>query len=408
METAFLELYLIPLRCGCPGFALTLSRRIPRLTGLSTLLVRVLTIGATHSSPESPAERRVTSQVRHAEGQVSERALHFLKALVERYIKDGQPVGSRTLAKDAGLDLSPATVRNVMADLEDLGLVLSPHTSAGRVPTSAGYRLFVDSLLTMRPPSLEDIRSLRERFSGKGDEKTLVETTSQLLSHITSLAGVVMLPRHERNAFRQIELLPLSGARVLAILVTSEGEVHNRIIITERTFTASQLQEASNFLNEMFTGQDIKEVRKRLLEDLKRTHENMDALMMRAVTLAHQVVEAAESPDDCYIAGQTNLMGFGELANMERLKRLFDVFNQKQEILHILDRCMLADGVQIFIGEESGYSLLDDCSVVTTSYRVDDQVVGVLGVIGPTRMDYQRVIPIVDVTARLLAAALRQ
>jgi heat-inducible transcriptional repressor len=350
----------------------------------------------------------VATPARQGETQISERALHFLKALVERYIKDGQPVGSRTLAKDSGLDLSPATIRNVMADLEDLGLVISPHTSAGRVPTVAGYRVFVDSLLTVHPPSEDDLESLRMRFPGRGDPRLLVETTSKLLSGVTRLAGVVMLPRHERNAFRQIELLPLSGNRVLAILVTCEGEVHNRVITTERAFTPSELEEAANFLNRMFTGQDIKEVRKRLLEDLKRTHANMDALMLRAVSLAHEVVAAAEQPDDYVIAGQTNLMEFGELASMERLKQLFDVFNRKREMLHILDRCIEADGVQIFIGDESGYGLLDDMSVVTQAYRVEGQVVGVLGVIGPTRMDYQRVIPIVDVTARLLAAALRQ
>jgi heat-inducible transcriptional repressor len=350
----------------------------------------------------------VANPIRHGETQVSERALHFLKALVERYIKDGQPVGSRTLAKDTGLELSPATIRNVMADLEDLGLLISPHTSAGRVPTVAGYRLFVDSLLTVHPPSEDDLESLRARFAWGGDPKSLVESTSRLLSGITHLAGVVMMPRHERNAFRQIELLPLSGARVLAILVTCEGEVHNRVITTERSFTPSELEETANYLNRMFTGQDIAEVRKRLLEDLKCTHANMDALMMRAVTLAHEVVEAAEQPDDYVIAGQTNLMEFGELASLERIRQLFDAFNQKREMLYILDRCIEADGVQIFIGDESGYGLLDDMSVVTRAYRVEGQVVGVLGVIGPTRMDYQRVIPIVDVTARLLAAALRQ
>ncbi len=334
--------------------------------------------------------------------------MHFLKVLVERYIKDGQPVGSRTLSKDTELDLSPATIRNVMADLEDLGLVVSPHTSAGRVPTVAGYRVFVDSLLTVHQPTAAEIETLRARFGGATDAKLLVESTSRLLSGVTHLAGVVMLPRHERHAFRQIELLLLTGARVLAILITSEGEVHNRIITTARSFTPSQLEEASNYLNRVFTGQDIKDVRKRILEDLKDTHQNMDALMMRAVTLAQEVVEAAERTDDCFIAGQTNLMEFGELSSMERLKQLFDAFNQKREILHILDRCIEASGVQIFIGDESGYNLLDDCSLVTTAYRVDDQVVGVLGVIGPTRMDYQRVIPIVDVTARLLAAALRQ
>ncbi|WP_295433947.1 heat-inducible transcriptional repressor HrcA [uncultured Thiodictyon sp.] len=350
----------------------------------------------------------MASQAKQVETQVSERAMHFLKVLVERYIKDGQPVGSRTLSKETGLDLSPATIRNVMADLEDLGLVVSPHTSAGRVPTVAGYRVFVDSLLTVHQPTAAEIQTLRARFGGATDAKSLVESTSRLLSGVTQLAGVVMLPRHERHAFRQIELLPLTGARVLAILITSEGEVHNRIITTARNFTPAQLEEASNYLNRVFIGQDIKDVRKRILEDLKDTHQNMDALMMRAVTLAQEVVEAAERTDDCFIAGQTNLMEFGELSSMERLKQLFDAFNQKREILHILDRCIEAHGVQIFIGDESGYDLLDDCSLVTTAYRVDDQVVGVLGVIGPTRMDYQRVIPIVDVTARLLAAALRQ
>ncbi len=334
--------------------------------------------------------------------------MHFLKVLVERYIRDGQPVGSRTLSKDAGLDLSPATIRNVMADLEDLGLVVSPHTSAGRVPTVAGYRLFVDALLTVHQPSPADIETLKSQIGATSDAKSLVESTSRLLSGVTHLAGVVMLPRHERQAFRQIELVPLAGARVLAVLITSEGEVHNRIITPERTFTASELQEASNYLNSAFTGQDLKDVRKRLLGELRDTHLDMDALMRRAVTLAHEVVEAADSTDDCVIAGQTNLMEFGELASMDRLKQLFDAFNQKREILHLLDRCIEANGVQIFIGNESGYGLLDDCSLVTRAYRVDEQVVGVLGVIGPTRMDYQRVIPIVDVTARLLAAALRQ
>ena len=351
---------------------------------------------------------KLVNDTRHSDTQISERALHFLKALVERYIREGQPVGSRTLAKDTGLELSPATVRNVMADLEDLGLVVSPHTSAGRVPTVAGYRMFVDSLLTVRPPSEDDIASLRTRFDVCMDPKSLVETASNLLSGITHLAGVVMMPRHERNAFRQIELLPLSDSRVLAILVTSEGDVHNRVVATERHFTAAQLEQASNYLNQMFTGQDIRDVRQRLLDDLKRTHAHMDQMMLRALAIAEGVVESAESKNDCFIAGQTNLMEFGELASTDRLKQLFDAFNQKREILHILDRCIVADGVQIFIGQESGYALLDDCSLVTTTYRVEDQVIGVLGVIGPTRMDYQRVIPIVDVTARLLSAALRQ
>ncbi|MBK1641189.1 heat-inducible transcriptional repressor HrcA [Chromatium okenii] len=350
----------------------------------------------------------LTIESSRSEPAVSERAQHFLKVLVERYIRDGQPVGSRTLAKDTGLELSPATVRNVMADLEEMGLVASPHTSSGRVPTAAGYRLFVNSLLTCREPSADDIAALRNRFDAQVDAKSLIETASNLLSGVTHLAGVVMMPRHDRNVFRQIELLPLSETRVLVILVTSEGEVHNRVIGTDRVFTPSQLEQAANYLNQMFIGQDIGAVRRRLLDELKHAHADMDQHMIRAAALAQEVVAAAEQRDDCFIAGQTNLMEFGELASTERIKQLFDAFHQKQEILHILDRCIAANGVQIFIGKESGYALLDDCSLVTTSYRVDERVVGVLGVIGPTRMDYQRVIPIVDVTARLLAAALRQ
>lgn len=340
-------------------------------------------------------------------GQPNERALHFLKALIERHIRDGQPVGSRTLAKDTGLDLSPATVRNVMADLEEMGLVSSPHTSAGRVPTALGYRLFVDSLLTITPMRADELATLRAGFTPEADVKTLLQTASRLLSGVTHLAGVVMVPRHERDQFRQIDFLPLSGTRVLAILVTSDGEVHNRIIHTDQALSPAQLQQAGNLLTELFTGQDLREVRRRLMEDLKRTHRRLDALMMQALQMAQRVVEAAEHKDDLMIAGQTNLMEFEELASMERLKVLFEAFTEKRQILDLLDRCIEAEGVQIFIGDESGYALLDDCSLVTTTYRVEDQVLGVLGVIGPTRMDYQRVIPVVDVTARLLAAALR-
>lgn len=350
----------------------------------------------------------MTTSTASGEKQVSERAQHFLRALIERYIRDGQPVGSRTLSKDTGLDLSPATVRNVMADLEEMGLVSSPHTSAGRIPTVSGYRLFIDSLLTVKPLEEQEVDAMRRQMEELADGSRLIECTSQILSGVTHLAGVVLLPRHERNGFRQIEFLPLSGHRVLGILITSEGEVHNRIINTERGYSPAQLEQAANYLNAMFTGQDMQDVRRRLLADLKTTHEHMDQVMMRAVEMAQRVVSAAESTDDCFIAGQTNLMEFNELANMERLKQLFDAFTEKNEILHLLDRCIAADGVQIFVGEESGYRLLDDCSLVTAPYRIEDQVIGVLGVIGPTRMDYQRVIPTVDVTARLLSAALKQ
>jgi heat-inducible transcriptional repressor len=340
--------------------------------------------------------------------QVSERALHFLKALIERYIREGQPVGSRTLAKDTGLDLSPATVRNVMADLEEMGFVSSPHTSAGRVPTVSGYRLFLDSLLTVRPLEEREVDEMRRRFERLDEPSALIESASRVLSGVTRLAGVVMLPRRERNAFRQIEFLPLSGDRVLAILVTGDGEVHNRIVHTEVRYSPSQLEQAGNILNELFTGQDMRDVRRRLLEDIRSTQDDMDQIMRQALEIAQRVVTAAERRDDCYIAGQTNLMDFTELASMDRLKQLFEAFTEKTQILHLLDRCIEAEGVQIFVGEESGYELLDDCSLVTAPYRIDDRVIGVLGVIGPARMNYPRVIPVVDVTARLLGAALKQ
>ncbi len=339
---------------------------------------------------------------------VNDRALHFLKVLVERYIRDGQPVGSRTLAKDTGLELSPATVRNVMSDLEELGLVSSLHTSSGRVPTVSGYRLFLDTLLTVRPPEEIEVDEMRRRFAALDDSPALIATASQVLSGVTRLAGVVMLPRRERNAFRQIEFLPLSGDRILAILVTEEGEVHNRVIHTDQRYSPSQLEQAANYLNSLFAGRDLREVRHRLLDEMRHTHDRLDRLMRQAVELARQVVEVAEDKDkdDLCVAGQTNLMEFSELASMDRLKQLFEAFAEKRQILHLLDRCLEAEGVQIFVGEESGYELLGGCSLVSAPYQIDGKVIGVLGVIGPARMNYSRVIPIVDVTARLLGAAL--
>jgi heat-inducible transcriptional repressor len=338
---------------------------------------------------------------------VNERAQYFLKILVERYIREGHPVGSRTLAKDAGRDLSPATVRNVMADLEEMGLVISPHTSAGRIPTATGFRMFVDSLLILKPPQQLEVDRIRERLESDQDPAGILESASQLLSGITRMAGVVSTPRHDRINFRRIEFLDLSERRVLTILVTSEGEVHNSIIHTDRDYSESELSQAANYLNETFSGRDMRSVRAQLVQEMQDTREHMDRIMRQAVTMAGKVFDSAEAQEDCVIAGQTNLMGFDELASMDRLRRLFDAFTEKHEILHLLDKCMQADGVQIFIGEESGYELLDDCSLVTAPYTIDDEVVGVLGVIGPTRMAYDRVIPIVDITAKLLGAALK-
>ncbi|MET0050335.1 MAG: heat-inducible transcriptional repressor HrcA [Candidatus Thiodiazotropha sp.] len=340
---------------------------------------------------------------------VSERAQHFLKALIERYIREGQPVGSRTLAKDTGLDLSPATIRNVMADLEELGLVSSPHTSAGRIPTITGYRMFLDSLLTVQNLQQSEVERIRNELLMGGKEKAaLLASASRLLSGVTRMAGVVTLPRRDKTTFRQIEFLPLSERRVLAILVTDSGEVHNRILNTHREFKRAELEQAANFLTRFFAGEEMDRVRKRLLQELNDARERLDQIMTQALSMAEEVVNASESKEDCVIAGQTNLMEFKELSGLEQLRKLFDAFTEKREILHLLDQFQTADGVQIFIGEESGYQLLNGCSLVTASYQVDENIVGVLGVIGPTRMHYERVIPVVDVTAKILSAALKK
>ncbi len=340
------------------------------------------------------------------QAELSERAQHLLKVLIERYIRDGQPVGSRTLVRDAGLELSPATVRNVMAELEEMGYLRAPHTSAGRIPTARGYRFFVDSLLHVKPLHSPEVELLWQQLDPDQPTTGLVQSVSSLLSGITQMAGVVMVPRRDTLTLRQVEFLPLADHQVLAILVVNERQVQNRIIHTQRTYTTAELQQASNYLNAQFAGKDIKQVRKGLLRDLRRTCATMNRMMQVVIEMADQAFQQEPSMEDYVLAGQTNLMGFAELADMERLRQLFEAFNRKQDILHLFDQCMNAQGVQIFIGEESGFDVLDVCSVVTAPYSVEGKVLGVLGVIGPTRMAYRRVIPIVDVTAKLLSAAL--
>lgn len=339
---------------------------------------------------------------------LSERAQHLLKVLVERYIREGQPVGSRALAREAGLDLSPATVRNVMADLEELGFIRSPHTSAGRVPTVQGYRFFVDALLTVKPLESVEVQRMRQSLDPDLNTQKLVESASALLSGITRMAGVVTMPRRDRMAFNHIEFLSLSDNRVLAILVLNEREVQNRVIHVNRHYSADELQQISNYLNTEFLGKDLQTIRRILVEEMQEAREHMNRLMLAAVEMAEKLLDQeADKEDDYILAGQTNLMEFAELSDIEKLRQLFEAFNRKRDILHLLDQCVRAQGVQIFIGEESGYEPLDECSVVTAPYTAGDgTVLGVLGVIGPTRMAYERVIPIVDVTAKLLAAAL--
>lgn len=342
----------------------------------------------------------------HTDVKLSERAQYLFKVLVERYIADGQPVGSRTLARDAKLDLSPATIRNVMADLEDMGLIQSPHTSAGRVPTALGYRLFVDSIVTFRNLGVEEIRRMQSSLATDEDIQALLGNTSRLLSEVTRLAGLVMIPVIERRALRQVEFLSLNDNRVLAILVTNDREVENRIIKTNRVYSQDELLQAANYLNSAFAGRDIEAVKSRLIREMAETREEMDQLMTLVIEISQQVFLDTERPKDYVLAGETNLMDKNELSDLEKLRSLFEAFNQKRDILHLLDQALNANGVQIFIGEESGCEVLDQCSIVTSTYTDDDRTLGVLGVIGPTRMEYERVIPIVDLTAKMLSTAL--
>jgi heat-inducible transcriptional repressor len=335
---------------------------------------------------------------------LNQRARILMKTLVERYIAEGQPVGSRALSKFSGLDLSPASIRNIMADLEEMGYIASPHTSAGRIPTPRGYRLFVDSLLTVKPLAQVEINQLEGQLQTDNTQR-LVTSASQLLSELTSFAGVVMTPRRRTPAFHHIEFLNLSDNRLLLIIVTPDGDVQNRILFTDHPYTATQLIEAANFLNQNYAGLDFDEIRKRLQDELRQLRQDMLALMSKAVEVGSAAVNARN--EQVVISGEHNLLNVNDLSsNMENLRRLFAMFDQRTGFLQLLELSSRSEGVQIFIGGESGLVPLDECSVVTAPYEVDGQIVGTVGVIGPTRMAYERVIPIVDITAKLLSSAL--
>jgi heat-inducible transcriptional repressor len=344
---------------------------------------------------------------RRDENQPTERAQQLLKVLIESYIRDGQPVGSRTLSRDSGMSLSSATIRNVMADLEAYGFVTSPHTSAGRIPTPKGYRFFIDTLLEVQPLDESAAEALRTRLEGAADTRTLVSAASQLLSNVTQLAGVVSLQTPRAAALTHIEFLPLSEQRMLAIMVFDDREVQNRVVHLGRQVSQEELRRAAAVLNEQFRGRTLDEVRQRLIDELSEMRERLNQGMVDTISVARQLfVEGQERDPELVIAGETKLMSYGELSSVEKLRRLFEAFDEKRAILQLLDLSLGAQGVQIFIGRESGYQILDDCSVVTAPYRTSGGAVGVLGVIGPTRMAYERVIPVVDMTAKLLGAAL--
>ena len=332
------------------------------------------------------------------------RSRSLLKSLVEHYIADGQPVGSRALSKFSGLDLSPATIRNVMADLEDAGFVASPHTSAGRVPTARGYRLFVDSLLTVQPLEARQMGEMEEALQGRPVNQ-IIASASQLLSGLTHFAGVVIAPRRAPSRIRQIEFLTLSEKRILLIIVTTDGDVQNRVLTTEKSYSSSELVGAANYLNQNFAGMDFEQIRQRLAVEIQQLRDDIKPLM--AQTLEAGDAALSESAAPYVISGERNLLDVEELSsNMKRLRELFDLFEQRSSLIRLLDVSNRAAGVKIFIGGESGIATLDECSVVSAPYVVDGQVLGSVGVIGPTRMAYERVIPIVDITAKLLSSAL--
>jgi heat-inducible transcriptional repressor len=337
---------------------------------------------------------------------LDKRAQVLLKTLVERYIAEGQPVGSRTLSRHSGLDLSPATIRNVMSDLEELGLITSPHTSAGRVPTPLGYRFFVDSLLVVKPLDSGELHQLEDQLHPDNPQRA-IKAASQLLSQLTSFAGVVMTPRRRALSFRQIEFLRLSEKRILLIVVTPEGDVQNRILFTERDYTPSELVSAANFINQNYSGHSFEDIRQRLHDELREIRQDLISLMSIALAASDQAV--TEGNEQYVISGERNLLAAQDLSqDMSRMRQLFELFERKTSLVQILDLSLRGEGVQIFIGGESGVGAPDEVSVVTSPYKVGGEVVGTVGVIGPTRMAYDRVVPIVDVTAKLLSSALSQ
>jgi len=336
--------------------------------------------------------------------QLDIRAQTLLKALVERYIADGQPVGSRALSKISGLDVSPATIRNIMADLEEMGFVSSPHTSAGRVPTPRGYRMFVDTLLTVGTIDERALESKMQPNLQTNSPQKIIANAAQVLSSLSQFAGVVLTPRHE-SVFQQIEFLRLSEKRILLVIVAPNGDVQNRLLLTDVDYSPAQLVQAANYINQQYGGLSFDDVRIRLQGELRQLRDDMTRLMHAAVEAGSDAM--ADHSDDVVISGERNLLSVTDLSsNMTSLRKLFDMFEQKTGLMQLLDISSKATGVQIFIGGESQLVPMEEMTIVTSPYEVNGKIVGTLGVIGPTRMAYQRVIPIVDITAKLLSNAL--
>ncbi|WP_448101720.1 heat-inducible transcriptional repressor HrcA [Luteibacter jiangsuensis] len=340
---------------------------------------------------------------------IDARARRLLRTLISQYLSDGEPVGSRTLAKSSGLEVSPATIRNIMADLEEAGLVASPHTSAGRVPTPRGLRLFVDSLLELKPLPRDEMARLQGGLPPhQTTTRDLLGNVSNLLSAMTRFAGVVTVPRQGDFPLRHIDFVSLPDARVLVILVFSDNQVQNRVVQLARPLDASELEQAANYLNTQFAGLRLADIRAHLASELREAGGELNRMLASAVELATASFAHDEDADDVLVSGQTNLMGYSELADIDRLRELFDAFQQKRDLLQLMEMCVQAPGVRLFIGEESGFSALDGCSIVTATYGTGGRMLGAIGVIGPTRMAYERVIPVVQATAGLLSDALNR
>ena len=329
---------------------------------------------------------------------LDDRSKLLLKALVERYIADGQPVGSRTLSRASGLELSPATIRNVMSDLEELGLIVSPHTSAGRIPTARGYRVFVDTMLTVQP------HQYGAHVLAPDQPQKVISNAANLLSNLSQFVGVVIAPRRT-SVFRHIEFLRLSERRLLVIIVSPDGDVQNRVIFTEQDYSQAQLVEAANFLNSHYVGLDIEHVRERLKGEVESLRTEIATLMQAAVTVSSEAI--TETQDEVIISGERNLLSVSDFSSdMGHLRRAFELFEQKAQLMRLMDVAGQAEGVRIFIGGESQVVPFEDLSIVTSPYEVDGKIVGTLGVIGPTRMAYDRMIQIVDITSKLVSNAL--
>jgi len=341
--------------------------------------------------------------------ELNPRAQQLLKALIDIYISDGQPVASRTLAQTTGLDVSSATIRNVMSQLDKLGLVHAPHTSAGRVPTEQGFRFFIDSLMEMQPLTAGMFDTIHSELNANQSTDSLIDTASNLLSDFTKMAGIVTIPKRSQLTLRQIEFLPLPENRILAILVINDKEVENRVIQADREYSQNELLQVSNIINSQYAGKDIYNIRTSLVETLHQASNNLDQQMKAAADIADKALrENKQNKSDYVIQGTTNLLNFSELESTGKLQQMFQVFNNTRDMVSILDRCINADGVKVYVGRESGIDGLGNCSLITSPYQADGETLGVLGVVGPTRMNYKDVIPVVEITAKLLGQALKK